>query len=70
MPKDTAPLQDLDDDDFVVVDMATGTVLGTDLRLVRLADLDADTSLEDMLSSDSFAADVAGQHGTDLLVEL
>ena len=47
-----------------------GTVLGTDLRLVRLADLDADTSLEDMLSSDSFAADVAGQHGTDLLVEL
>lgn len=56
----------LSSDDYVVVDLDTGTVVGTNVVLVRLSDVDAD--LVDL--SDSETIDVATENGIDLFTEV
>jgi len=54
-------------DDYVVVDMDTGTVLGTNLRLLALDHVKfAGLTLDEVLSSDSLASQLAADSGTDL----
>lgn len=50
--------------EYAVIDMDTGTVLGTNLRLVRMPQNEAIS--EEVLSSDSAAHDYAREHGVSL----
>lgn len=49
-------LADLNNEDYLVVDLDTGTVLGANLVLIRTSKLDEDT-IEEILSDDSTAAE-------------
>lgn len=55
----------LNNDDYAVIDKDTGTVLGTNLALVRW-DLIPEETREEITASDSAAWDYATEHGTPL----
>lgn len=63
-----APVHMLNNDDYVVVDLDTGTVLGTNLKAIKVSDLGM-FNLEDLLSSDSIAVETAEVIGLPMLVE-
>lgn len=69
---DWAPWADLGsapDGDFVVVEASTGRVLGTDLVLVAVADVEADedgTTMDEVRSDPERARTMAARHGTPL----
>lgn len=58
-------LMDLNNDDYAVIDKDTGTVLGTNLALVRWDAIPEETR-EDILTSDSAACAYATGHGRHL----
>lgn len=58
---------ELNNDNYVVIDMDSGTVLGTNLVLVQVPDED---TLEEILNSDSEAFDYGQEHGVPLTVDL
>lgn len=66
--KTTQVVAGLDASDFAVIDMDTGTVLGTNLKLVSMKNL-SEEELEEISSSDSAAWDYAYRTGAPLLVE-
>lgn len=53
---------------FSVIDMDTGTVLGTNLKIVNTGKL-TEEEFEDVLSNDSIAWDIADSEGAHLFVE-
>lgn len=61
-------LGSLDPRAFVVVDMDSGMVLGTNLRIVRVRDVDP-ARMEDARDNDSEAWDMAEEYGRTLFVE-
>lgn len=54
--------------DFAVIDLDSGTVLGTNLRVVRVSDVSSE-QWDDALSNDSDAWEIANTYGHDLWVE-
>lgn len=54
--------------DAVVIDMDTGTVVGTNCRLVFLSDCPEDTDWDGVLEDSELASDVAAAYGRPLLV--
>lgn len=63
-------LVDLNDKEYMVVDLDTGTVLGTNLVVVVVPDEDAHPGLmEDIISNDSVAWGYATDLGSPLFVE-
>lgn len=62
---DLARIEDLTNPQVAVIDLDTGTVLGTNLRLVHIP-LDRE---EEINSSDSAATEFAQQHGYTLYVD-
>lgn len=64
----TTKLTSLKPEEFAVVDLDTGTVLGTNLKIVPMGMLSL-TETEQISSSDSAAFDHAQQYGDDLFVD-
>lgn len=58
---------DLNNDEYAVIDMDSGTVLGTNVVLVRIADADPE-EWEDILSNDSAAWEFGSAVGQTLHV--
>lgn len=58
-------IMDLNNDDYAVIDKDSGTVLGTNLALVRWSTIPEETR-EDMMSSDAVAWAYAGEYGTPI----
>ena len=56
----------LNNEEFAVIDLDTGTVLGTNLVLVRIPE--DETLQEDILSNDSIAWEYANENGIALTV--
>lgn len=61
-------LNEIFEGDYAVVDMDTGTVLNTNLRIVNMAILSAEEA-EEVLSNDGYAHDFADNDGAPLFVE-
>ena len=60
-------IRDLDEDEFMVIDLDTGTVLGTNLVIAPVPhDGMTPGALEDILSSDSAAFDYGEHNGFPL----
>ena len=57
-------IQHLNDDEYMVIDMDTGTVLGTNLVLVRVPDDEG--LMEEISASGSAAWDYAAEYGIPL----
>lgn len=64
----TTKLTSLKPEEFAVVDLDTGTMLGINLKIVPLGILSL-RETEQISSSDSAAFDHAQQYGDDLLVD-
>ena len=61
-------LVDLNSDDYMVIDMDTGTVLGTNLVIVPVPA--SEEEIETVSSSDSAAFDYGETYGIPLLVDI
>ena len=58
-------IMDLNNDDYAVIDKDSGTVLGTNLALVRWSTIPEETR-DDMMSSDAVAWAYAEEYGTPI----
>lgn len=56
---------DLDNNEYAIIDLDTGTVLGTNVVLVPIANLN-DEQMEEIMSSDAAAHDYGQTHGISL----
>lgn len=61
-------LTDLNPDDYVVVDLDTGTVLGTNLQVVKVSHLSMEEQDEIFEAGDSEVFEYASENGKPLFV--